>query len=107
MIMPRGMVRLGFLVTAAMETGAIVVPWQAQPITANAETKPVKPPWKKPPSALEKVLAKSTLGRPKTTKMTREATRTSVMMFSRMVMKREPLMVERKNRVIAINATSV
>ena len=107
MIMPRGMVRLGFLVTAAMETGAIVVPWQAKPITAKAETKPVKPPWKKPPSALVKVLAKSTLGMPKIINSAREATRTRVMMFSRMVMKREPLMVERKNSVIAMKATSV
>ena len=84
-----------------------MVPWQAQPITASAETKPVKPPWKKPPSVLAKVAPKSTLPMPKTTNRASAATRTMVTMFSRMVTKREPLMVDRKNNVIATNATMV
>ena len=65
MMIPWGIVRFGFWVTATTPIGAIVTPWQAHPIMAMALTTPRKPPWKKPPSysALKKFAA-STCGIP-------------------------------------------
>ncbi len=92
MIIAFGMVCFGRSVTAAMEIGAMVVPWQAQPITAIAATNPPNPFRKNPPSYVgEKKFPASTLATPNTMNSARAATSRRVTRFSRTVIKREPL----------------
>ena len=105
MMMPE-MVRLGFLVTAAIETGAIVVPWQAKPITAKAETKPVKPPWRSRVSA-GKGAGKINLGNAENNKQCKRSYQNQSNDVFQNGDEAGTLMVERKNSVIAMKATSV